>query len=319
MSSAGAPPAKRQRTDDASVTRSDIWYSDGGVVLQAQNTQFRVHWSLLAQSSSFFRDMQTLPQPPDQPSAEGCPIVELQDSAEDVKQLLTTLYTPTLPLSKTRDVPFATVAALIRLGRKYEFQTLLESALELVTGDYPATLEEFMVLPNADRNRVISYNGIGFEMVTLLRENNIMTALPAAYFRVVSEYTHAEFFAGVRNPDGRRSSLAPIDQQRCSLGREKLLVAQLQSGCTFGWLFEWSDQQDCSNVQECQLRRGNRIRRCINVVELRALNPEVITPVFCPACTRHIEKMAAAGRKKVWAELPTFFNLPPWSKLKNDP
>lgn len=53
-----SPPAKRQRTEDAAITRSEIWYPDGSVVLQAQGTQFRVHWGVLA----FFRN--ALPQPP---------------------------------------------------------------------------------------------------------------------------------------------------------------------------------------------------------------------------------------------------------------
>jgi hypothetical protein len=96
--SSESPPAKRQRTDeDEPITRSDIWYEDGSVVLQARNTQFRVHWSVLAQHSSFFRDMQKLPQPPDQPNADGCPIVELQDDVADVEHLLRALYSSFVP------------------------------------------------------------------------------------------------------------------------------------------------------------------------------------------------------------------------------
>ncbi|KAJ6495795.1 hypothetical protein C8R47DRAFT_957081, partial [Mycena vitilis] len=72
----------------------EIWYKDGSVVLQAQNTQFRVHWTLLAQHSAVFSDMMGLPQPPDQPSVEGCPVVELQDTTEDVGHLLKAIYNP---------------------------------------------------------------------------------------------------------------------------------------------------------------------------------------------------------------------------------
>ncbi|KAJ7686514.1 hypothetical protein B0H17DRAFT_1071804 [Mycena rosella] len=56
-----SPPAERQRTGKASITRSQIWHSDGSIILQADDTQFRVHWSVLAMHSSFFRDMQGLP------------------------------------------------------------------------------------------------------------------------------------------------------------------------------------------------------------------------------------------------------------------
>jgi hypothetical protein len=74
--------------------RSDIWYKDGSVVLQADGIQFRVHWGVLSEHSSFFRDLENLPQPPDQPSVDGCPVVELLDTFFDVKYLLKALYTP---------------------------------------------------------------------------------------------------------------------------------------------------------------------------------------------------------------------------------
>jgi hypothetical protein len=39
---------------------------------------------------------------------------------------------------------------------------------------------------------------------------------------------------------------------------------------------------------------------------------------FCAACAQHMEEYVAAGRRKIWDELPGFFDLPPWSELKND-
>jgi hypothetical protein len=83
-----------RKTDRRAMQRSEIWYSDGSLILQVENTQFRVHWSVLALNSSFFRNLQGLPQPPDQPRVEGCPIIELHDSLEDVEYLLKALYNP---------------------------------------------------------------------------------------------------------------------------------------------------------------------------------------------------------------------------------
>lgn len=197
-----SPPAKRQRTEDAPITRSDIWFTDGSVVLQAQNTQFRVHWGVLTQNSSFFRDMQALPQGNiDQPTVDGCPLVELHDAVEDVKHLLTILYNPFVRLDslemrtellfRTLAVPskktheFAVVAALIRLGRKYDFRNLLDAAIEVVM--LATTLDK---VASAPKNRCIDYyRGIEFDMLALAREHNIMLALPYAYYSVVRYYT----------------------------------------------------------------------------------------------------------------------------------
>jgi hypothetical protein len=73
-----------------------MWNSDGNVVLQAQNTQFRVHWIVLARHSSVFRDMQGLPQPDGQPSVDRCPVMEIYDDPHDVKYLLEALHLPSV-------------------------------------------------------------------------------------------------------------------------------------------------------------------------------------------------------------------------------
>jgi hypothetical protein len=151
--------------------------------------------------------MQGLPQPPDQPSIDGCPIVELQDTAVDVEHLLRALYHPFVrPTSVATALtsvwihrkfqfqpalPFAVVSALIRLGRKYDFRDILESAVERVTFENPKTLEEYdglILHKKYTSTRIVPYRGILFDMITLARENNIVSALPCAYYRAL--HTH---------------------------------------------------------------------------------------------------------------------------------
>jgi hypothetical protein len=87
---------------DRFLTRHpDLWFSDGSVVLQAETTIFRVHKSQLSRRSEFFRDLFSLPQSQEtsvSPSVmsermmEGCPVLVLDDLADDVANLLTVLY-----------------------------------------------------------------------------------------------------------------------------------------------------------------------------------------------------------------------------------
>jgi len=102
------PPRKRLRVSeddhgaDASnavpnfteLTRSpDYWFDDGSIILEAESTQFRVHRTMLARHSSVFRDMFEIPQPAHgEPVVEGCLVVHLSDSAEDIKHMLCSLY-----------------------------------------------------------------------------------------------------------------------------------------------------------------------------------------------------------------------------------
>lgn len=78
----------------------DLWFCDGSVILQAESTLFRVHKSQLSRRSIVFSDMFALAQPPvmsthatlADETYEGCPVVKLHDSAEDVANLLLALY-----------------------------------------------------------------------------------------------------------------------------------------------------------------------------------------------------------------------------------
>lgn len=82
------------------IKHADLWFCDGSVVLQADSTLFRVHKSQLSRRSVVFSDMFTLPQPTlmtthamlADETYEGCPVVRLYDSAEDVANLLLALY-----------------------------------------------------------------------------------------------------------------------------------------------------------------------------------------------------------------------------------
>lgn len=99
MSDGDELPIKRKHVEGSSeasklyvrpLERSDIWYDDGNIVLQAQNHQFKVYRGVLAGSSSVFKDMFSLPQPPpkDNDLVEGCPIVQLSDKWRELRWIL---------------------------------------------------------------------------------------------------------------------------------------------------------------------------------------------------------------------------------------
>lgn len=74
---------------------SELWFEDGNVVLQAEQTLFKVYRGPLRQQSPFFHDLFTLPQQDSEESEqyEGCPLVYMHgDSANDVKLLLKAVF-----------------------------------------------------------------------------------------------------------------------------------------------------------------------------------------------------------------------------------
>jgi hypothetical protein len=86
-------------------------------------------------------------------------------------------------------LPLPAIGALIRLGRKYNIENLLDSAVSRLTFENPTTLKEYdALLPEIEKyatTRIVQYPGIFFDIVSLARENDILSVLPAAYYRLV--------------------------------------------------------------------------------------------------------------------------------------
>ncbi|KAF8170315.1 hypothetical protein K438DRAFT_1614267 [Mycena galopus ATCC 62051] len=304
---------------NAPETRSDIWYKDGSVVLQAGNTQFRVHWGVLSQHSSFFRDLEGLPQPSDQSTIEGCPIVELHDAVEDVKCVLTTLYDPT-HLTQTA-LPLAELGALIRLGRKYDFKNLLDSAVVRITFENPTTLDEFQALrANGPYKptRIAHCPGFYLDLLILIRENNIVSALPVAYFHAIKY--NSLLHDGNPRVDKTPASLPSVDLRTCVLGRERLLTEQFQPGYTLGWLREWQ-YRDYDDPEGCSATRKSWFHSYMdgnNVGSFIQFSTPLVQQAFCTQCHRHIVESSTAGQQKTWEALPGIFDLSTWNELKNN-
>lgn len=72
-----------------------LWFDDGSVILEVESSQFKVHRSMLSNYSVVFRDMFDIPLPSvinDEDVVEGCPVVCLQDNAQDWIVVLKVMY-----------------------------------------------------------------------------------------------------------------------------------------------------------------------------------------------------------------------------------
>ena len=74
----------------------ELWFDDGSIILVAQKTMFKVYKGLLSTHSPVFADMFSSATHSDEID-DGCPVVRVSDSAQDLKGLLTHLIPKSLP------------------------------------------------------------------------------------------------------------------------------------------------------------------------------------------------------------------------------
>ncbi|KAH9954192.1 hypothetical protein BC827DRAFT_1244271 [Russula dissimulans] len=100
--------------------------SDADIVIQSSDLEnYRIHKSILVSSLPFFRDMFSLPQPPNKETIDGLPVVRFSEDAELIRALITVLYPipPEIPTSCDR------VLALLATTQKYDMAAFVQPSI----------------------------------------------------------------------------------------------------------------------------------------------------------------------------------------------
>ena len=81
------------QTNSATSTIESFDVPDANLIIRSSdNVNFRVHKSILAMASPFFKDLLSLPQPPDGEIVDGLSVVQLPESSELLTYLISVLY-----------------------------------------------------------------------------------------------------------------------------------------------------------------------------------------------------------------------------------
>jgi len=191
-------PRKRPRSDSdrsevipARTKDDELWFEDGNIVIVAQRVMFKVHMGVLSKHSEVFRDMFKIPQPPsgEQEQFDGCSLVDLSDGVDDVRAILSALYDGGNPkyIYVGHPLSFSVVAAMLRLGTKYQIDRSRQEAIRCLELSFPLTLSE-MDAVGATELSTRTFPSISIEdeefmdLVAVARECDLSSILPAALY-----------------------------------------------------------------------------------------------------------------------------------------
>ncbi|KAI0640931.1 hypothetical protein C8Q79DRAFT_873204, partial [Trametes meyenii] len=125
----------------------EFWLDDGSVILVAHQVGFRVYRNLLASQSRVFRDVFSSSSSSASETYQGCPLVHVSDSPQDLRHLLRVL----IPLyhrnfflvNQTKlFMTFDHLSAVIRLAHKYIEDVLSQGCVALKTC-FSSTFDSF--------------------------------------------------------------------------------------------------------------------------------------------------------------------------------
>ncbi|KAF7967492.1 hypothetical protein HWV62_34059 [Athelia sp. TMB] len=303
------------------VTRSDVWLEDGNIVLQAEGTQFKVYRGILALNSPIFDDMFSMPQPvagPETQTVEGCPVVQLMDSAADVKIVLQALCQRRYVALKA-PLPINVIAAFLRMGHKYDIDVIRDEALQRLYYESPTTLEDWV---NLDAwSMIVRSPRVNAQIANLAREHNLLSVLAIALHSCTIEIMGAS--GSVKNFEQNNAThkeLTPENERACFLAYPRLL--RLQGGTTLQWCnFSQEYFPGCISPFTCPAARKNIIVGFLFPVPKEYGFDEwqeEWEEDMCVHCITAGKEYYKAGCHAFWNGLPTAFGLPTWHEIKKE-
>ncbi|PIL36473.1 hypothetical protein GSI_00162 [Ganoderma sinense ZZ0214-1] len=310
----GAPPSMGTLEHD-----EEFWLEDGNIVLVSSNIAFRIYRGLLAAQSSIFADMFTAASSRADESYEGCPVIHLSESPEDLRRFLRVL----LPKSRRTfvgdpsetDASFEQVFAVVRLSHKYQVDDILQQAMVYLKRYYTSRpgLSE-----SADAIPFTQTHGIGAVNLAILTDTPAI--LPRALLDCAS--LGSDVLDGWTREDGSVEHLSDSDLRMVLDARDRLIVEAFYS---LRKAFGGSPSMYCGDWQVCRDAMRELLLAGMDVgrggFEPKSLFDswecildEADDDPLCSACLEEYHKNQKKVLEDLWLCLPSFFglNIPGW-------
>ncbi|KAI0702673.1 hypothetical protein C8Q76DRAFT_230122 [Earliella scabrosa] len=299
--------------DGASKRDDELWFEDGNLLLVASEIEFRVYQGPLLVHSPIFKDMLSLPQPEGGPTP--CPVVHLADSPEDLRHFLRAFMPGKTLRTGPHEPTFNEVSACIRLGHKYEVDSMVQQNMAFLRKYYT---DDFDVWYPSNHVRPPSFQAIhSIGVVNLARLTGDTRMLPTALMDCCT--LGAEIVEGLTREDGTRETLSMDDLGRCFVGRTKMAQASARIAHQ---MFRHVVAPACKHTTCC----ARVLQRMLN--DLGEAKDDVISCVdwyaswmvyvdsrdeereLCNRCYKMLEgERPKRLQKEVWMNLPVMLNI----------
>ncbi|PIL26269.1 hypothetical protein GSI_12025 [Ganoderma sinense ZZ0214-1] len=304
---------------------AEFWIGDGTIILVAQKVEFRYYRALLADHSPVFKTLFAADKQPtrrvpiDEHQFITCPVVQLTDSPQDLRHIIRAYISGAEPgFLEAAEPTFDEISAYIRLGRKYDLETLYEHALAFLEHHYPDDFKTWTQSKYWGPEHWPANAAVG--VVNLARLIDAPHLLPSALLSCT--YMKEDIMEGFGCADGTRETLALDDIGRCFRAS-----AAIRQATVAGVVRTLRDKacQACKTQNKCAdaLRRAlqglDRVERLLTRCPIRLMPDDLLSDGqaklgTCADCTAMVKRRSRKERTMLWARLPGLLGVevPGW-------
>ncbi|KAJ7062508.1 hypothetical protein C8F01DRAFT_1023564 [Mycena amicta] len=294
----------------------ELWFKDGTLVIKAEHLLFRVYGGLLAKVSPIFESMLEFPHPEEEATIEGCPVVELHDTAQDAKCFLQALFDYRFFLPPPERTDWRIVCGVMRLSKKYDVEELSVRALKHLSTAFVMDLDQYPGIPTFDLDPM----GLT-HLVRLGRELSLHWFLPAAFYQLCSAAPIGDIVSGVTEGT-EHVELSLNDKVLCAREHVNMRLEAGSKICDFLW--DPTTVPGCSRPKRCAESRIS-LRRQVESWRINGTFPLTLWECadwsrlsVCGACLGALKLTHSEALREFWRSLPTRFSLEGWGALKRE-
>ncbi|KAK7036031.1 BTB domain-containing protein [Favolaschia claudopus] len=306
----------------------ELWFEDGNLVIQAQNTLYRVYRGFLSSRSTVFEDMLAFPQPPDAELVEGCPLVCLPDPENEVTPFLKAIFLPEFFMPFPARTNFDDICGCLRLSNKYQVDYLRTRSLVHLSSAFPMDLQQ------ADRNyydtTAAGWDALGgwgaswprpdesmfrIRAILLAREVEATWILPWAFYDL-SLLIAREGTSILRETQSsfQEIQFAFLDGHQQQIITTSGILAYLGNKIV-----------GCQTPQQCDQGRLHALEKALDsFLKYAALSLHIwdnhdwqsVASHFCATCLNGLKDALENARKDFFSNLPNMYDCPSWEELK---
>ena len=283
-----------------------LWFEDGSMVFQAEQSLYRLHPGILSACSPFFRDMLGVPQPIGSENYEGLPLVQMPDAASDATPFFEAIFRPAsslICLPDDADISIDEITAILRLSTKYNVDYLRFHALRHLGSRLPRSKKGY-----SSRNSWMSSKD-ALQLIPSLRTCNALWLLPAVYYLcayISPALTNVSTLLEESNPPLVHIS----EERRIWNGHAKLSSSYRSRVERSAWFYECG-MEDCSGLSALG---AQHLGTHFDI--FASLEGEVdLEDGRCFNCIQDYTVDVARFTEEAWNLLPSFFGLSAWDVL----
>ncbi|KAJ7232033.1 hypothetical protein B0H12DRAFT_1076983 [Mycena haematopus] len=307
--------------DNTPTRVEELWFSDGSLVVQAEQSLFRVSRAILAARSPVFNDMLAFTPPSDAETIDGFPVVRLPDSAEDVTCFFRAIFDSSFFEPYPYKVSFEDALSITRLSHKYAVDYLLRRGLAHLSQEFPTTLSDYETESITTNFRDIVEND---DAISSLRDKSMRYGCCLSFYMLAS--ADKETLGEVLGCEMFKHHAAKLSADDIILFiRGNVLLAR-QENEALNFLHSADRDAECTGGNECNTSRSSAFTQAQNFIASGAPDPlnvcfraciwGVLWEGCCTECYKCLKKVHDQARQRIWDKLPVIFELPPWLELE---